>query len=177
MREIEIKAHARDIDSVLGALRSELGEGKGVHKHDRYFRRPGEAVQSMRIRRFPDRLEFTTKVNSREDGAEDNREYEFTAPLEELEGAVAFFHALGHEDFFIKEKDGYEWQRGDAHIELLSVNDLGWFLEIEVLLPFDSTASEAEAAREEIKALLKLYGVSEDDIETRAYRDMILGAQ
>ena len=174
MREIEMKAHARDYGSVLAVLSARLGEGREVHKYDHYLRRPGEEVQSMRIRRFPDRLEFTTKVNSRVGTLEDNREYEFSAPLDQFESSVAFFHTLGHEDFFIKVKDGYEWTDGKAHIELLGVNDLGWFLEIEVLLPFNAGAAEVDEAKGQIMAIFRECGIEEQDIELRAYRDMIL---
>ena len=175
MREIELKAHVRDLERTLSCFRSYLGEGKEVHKKDTYLRRPGEKIQSMRIRKFPERLEVTTKQNSRKEGLEDNSEYEFSVPLEEYDKAILFFNALGHEYFFTKEKDGYEWQDGDAHIELLEVNDLGWFLEIEVLLPFTSSDDDAGRAREEILALFGKAGIENCDIEEKAYRDMILG--
>ena len=66
---------------------------------------------------------------------------------------------------------------GDAHVELLSVNDLGWFLEIEILLPFGSSDDEAEEARKRIDAIMKNAGVSRSDYEMKSYREMILGSE
>ena len=64
-----------------------------------------------------------------------------------------------------------------AHVELLSVNSLGWFLEIEILLPFESDDDEAEEARLEIVSLLAEVGLREKDYESRSYREMILESE
>ena len=66
---------------------------------------------------------------------------------------------------------------GSAHIELLSVNTLGFFLEIEVLLPFDSSSDAEKEARKHILSLLDEAGLEKSDIEYRSYREMILEAE
>ena len=177
MKEIEIKAHARKAEDIKKLFDSLYGEGKPVHKYDHYFRRPGASVQALRIREHKGIIELTTKKTSTSEAGEDNEEYEFQAPLAEKDRAIMFFHALGYEDFFIKKKDGWEWMDGDAHVELLSVNDLGWFLEIEILLPFGSSDDEAEEARKRIDAIMKNAGVSRSDYEMKSYREMILGSE
>ena len=88
-----------------------------------------------------------------------------------------FFHALGYEDFFIKKKDGWEWFADDAHVELLSVNKLGYFLEIEILLPFDSSLKEAKDAMRKIESLMEKAHVDKSDYEIRSYREMILESE
>ena len=173
MREVEIKAHAAEPERLKAELDSLFGAGQEVHKKDRYFRRPGELRQSLRIRRFPDCLELTTKRTGGTAEGENNLEYEFRVPSCEYDRVVAFFHALGHEDYFVKNKDGWEWRDGDMHIELLSVNDLGYFLEIEILLPLDAAESLINDGLGRIHSLLDRLGAG-DFIEMRPYRDMIL---
>ena len=177
MREIELKAHAYRWQDVKARLESRLGEGGEVHKLDRYLRRPGEDVQAMRLRMNNGSLEFAVKRTHSGPEGEDNEEYEFSADRREYERALEFFHVLGLEDFFIKKKDGWQWMDGDAHIELLSVNTLGWFLEIEVLLPFGSSEEEEAMARNAISSIMDECGIEESDYESRAYRDMILEAE
>ncbi len=174
MREVEIKAWAENPEGIKAHFDNLAGEGGEVHKMDRYFRRPGEKIQAFRIRCFDGKVELTAKKTSSGPDGENNEEYEFRALPDQSDAATAFFHALGYEDFFIKKKDGYEWYCGRAHVELLSVNTLGWFIEIEILIPFDSDDDAVAAARNEIISLLSDAGVGEEDYESRSYRDMIL---
>ena len=174
MREIESKARVSDPGRVKAILDTLYGEGREVHKRDHYFHLPGEVIQSLRIREYDGKIEITTKHNFRDANGENNEEYEFLAEPGQYDKAVSFFHALGHEDYFVKEKDGWEWHDGDAHIELLAVNDLGYFIEIEILIPFDSDADLADESGRRIHFLLSSLGL-EGCIERRAYRDMILG--
>ena len=174
MREIESKARVEDPQRIKEILDSRYGEGRPVHKDDHYFHRPGELIQSLRIRQYGGRIEITTKHNSRDRNGENNLEYEFLAASGEYEKAVAFFHALGHEDYFRKIKDGWEWNDGDAHIELFSVNDLGYFIEIEILIPFDADEECAERSGRRVRSLLSSLDLGKS-IEPRADRDMILG--
>ena len=119
-------------------------------------------------------MEVACKRASSADGREDNEEYEFGALPSDYGRAVDFFHALGHEDFFLKHKTGWEWNDGDAHIELLQVNDIGTFLEIEVLLPFGCPDTDVGRAYSHILRLLADAGMDDMDIERRSYRQMIL---
>ena len=173
MREIESKARVADPGRVKAILDSLYGEGREVHKRDHYFHLPGSLLQSLRIREYGGRIELTTKHRSRDANGENNEEFEFFAASGEYDRAVAFFHALGHEDYFVKTKDGWEWHADDAHIELLSVNDLGYFAEIEILIPFDADERVADECGKKVLSLLSSLGLSEC-VERRAYRDMIL---
>ena len=177
MREVEIKAWAENPEGIKAHFDNLAGEGGEVHKMDRYFRRPGEKIQAFRIRCFDGKVELTAKKTSSGPDGENNEEYEFRALPDQSDAATAFFHALGYEDFFIKKKTGYEWMAERAHVELLSVNSLGWFLEIEILLPFESDDDEAEEARLEIVSLLAEVGLREKDYESRSYREMILESE
>ena len=57
----------------------------------------------------------------------------------------------------------------------MEVNDLGYFLEMEALLPFDADNRMKDDARSKLIELLHLFGLEEKDIERRSYRSMILG--
>ncbi len=176
MKEIEIKAHAADMESIAGIISVTCGRnGHPVSKHDLYFRRPGEKLQALRIRRFPDHLEVTAKKQFQGDISEENSEYEFRTSLEEEQNLVSFFECLGYEKYFIKDKEGLEWSVGPVHVELLRVNDLGVFLEMEYLLDFSCGPDDVAAAQEELFRLLHLFGLGEGDVERRSYREMILG--
>lgn len=177
MREVEIKAHAREHEEVKAHFDSLLGSGREVHKHDHYFRRPGEKVQALRLREYNGIIEFTTKKTCSGPEGENNAEYEFRALPDQRKEAVDFFHSLGYEDFFIKNKNGWEWMDGDAHIELLDVNTLGWFLEIEILLPFEADESTVNAARRKIDGIMEAAGIRKEDYEPCSYRDMILESE
>ncbi len=175
MREVEIKAHAKDYLAVKAEIENRYGKGKDVRKVDHYFRRPGEIKQALRVRENNDHLEFTAKKNSKSMEGENNLEYEVELSLDQLDSSLMFFRALGFEDYFIKRKSGFEWNTGSVHVELLEVNELGWFLEMESLLPFDCGESDIEKANKELHRLLKVFSLSEDDIEMKSYRFMILG--
>ena len=175
MREVEIKAHAKDYLAVKAEIEKQYGKGMDVKKVDHYFRRPGEIKQALRVRENNDHLEFTAKKNSKSKEGENNLEYEVELSLDQLDSSLMFFRALGYEDYFIKRKSGFEWNTGSVHVELLDVNDLGWFLEMEALLPFDSDDNDVAKANKELHRLLKEFLLSEDDIEMKSYRFMILG--
>lgn len=161
----------------MAALIDSLSEEghKGVKKHDLYFHRPGEVQQALRIRRFEDHLEVTAKKQFKDCVSEENREYEFSASLDEAENLKAFFLCLGYEEYFVKEKTGFEWYFGPVHVELLEVNGVGAFLEMEYLLDFSSSKEDVEHAQQELYRLLHLFGLDESDVEMKSYREMILG--
>ena len=175
MREIEIKAHALDYRKVLESIVEIAGNGSPVDKRDHYFRLEGNIKPALRIRKFNDHLEFTAKKNSKGSESEDNLEYEVMLGLDQYDNAVSFFRALGYVDYFIKLKKGYEWTYNGTHVELLEVNDLGWFLEMEILLPFDSSEEKIGKAQKKLRDLLQLFSLKDEDIEMRSYRSMILG--
>ena len=176
MKEIEIKAHAGNMEKMALIIDS-LAEArhKVVKKCDLYFHRPGEVQQALRIRYFEDHLEVTAKKQFKDSLCEENREYEFSSSLDQAENLKAFFLCLGYEEYFVKEKTGFEWYFGPVHVELLEVNDLGAFLEMEHLLDFSASKDEVENAKRELYRLLHLFGLDDRDVEMKSYREMILG--
>ena len=62
----------------------------------------------------------------------------------------------------------------DVHIELLEVNDLGFFLEMEILIPFNSSEEDVSDSQFHLQKLLSKFGISKDKVCSKSYRSMIL---
>lgn len=82
---------------------------------------------------------------------------------------------LGLSKAMQKKKSGWDWQiptetkgRQPINVEISMVNDLGWFLEIELFAKDDSEQS-IEEGRGELFSLLAKLEVPEEKIETRPY--------
>ncbi|HIS13455.1 MAG TPA: CYTH domain-containing protein, partial [Candidatus Ornithospirochaeta stercorigallinarum] len=116
---------------------------------------------------------FTAKKQHLGERSEDNLEYEIHLDKKERESAIQFFECLGFEKYFRKHKRGFSWHYEGIHIELLEVNDLGAFLEMEALLPFEADESAVSSAQDELYSIIDRFGLS-DQIERTSYREMIL---
>ncbi len=172
MKEIELKAWAsedlkKEIDLLVGK------KCENVDKFDLYFRRPGEIVQALRIRVNNGELELTAKDQRYGAVSEDNSEYELRLTKDQRDEAIAFFKCLGYEEYFVKKKIGYSWIYNGLHIELLKVNDIGTFLEVEALLPLDAKDEEVTEAQNKLVDLFKHFNLL-DKIERTSYRELIL---
>ncbi len=98
--------------------------------------------------------------------------------------AISFFECLGYEKYFRKIKSGWEWMVDSIHVELMEVSgysyrkkggerNVGWFIELEILLP-PTLKVDLREKQKSLYDLLSRLGISEDKIETRSYRSMIL---
>ncbi len=184
MREVELKAHVKDYLQVKNKLESLYGKGTDVSKSDLYFRLPGSVHQALRVRNNRGVLEFTAKKMRNDSKSEDNEEYEVLVDIKQEGNAYAFFECLGYEKYFRKNKAGWEWTVDDIHVELLEVSgfrygeekavkELGYFLEMEILIPFKEKVDLFEK-QNSLYDLLKRLGFCDNDVEMRSYRSMIL---
>ena len=174
MKEVEIKAHATEdlrstIESITGM------EGRTVDKWDQYFHLPGCITQKIRLRKNNGVLEMTTKEQKFTGETEDNAEYEIKFSMDQYDNAHDLINSLGYVDYFVKIKKGWDWTWEGVHIELLKVNDIGWFLEMEALIPLDSSREDVEKAQDTLFRLLHEFGLSDDAVEKTSYRTMIIG--
>lgn len=173
MREIEIKAHVKDAECLKKRIDSICGFGRVVSKKDTYLRNAEGAL--MRIRDNSGNLEATVKQSNKSAlGEENNLEYEILLSSS-FEDSLAFFNAIGYSFYFNKYKDGWDWHYDGVHIELLKVNELGWFLEMEILLPFSVDSDRVDREHSKLKSLLDMFSIDLSAIEKRSYRMMILG--
>ena len=54
------------------------------------------------------------------------------------------------------------------------MNDLGFFLEMEILIPFDSSEEDVSDGHFHLQKLLSKFGLSKEDVCNKSYRAMIL---
>lgn len=113
---------------------------------------------------------------------EKHREYKENPALEvndEKEFAVSdraeferFLHKAGFEAVYEKHKKSMQWEKGDALIELCTVEPLGDFLEMEILA---ETADEnrVKKTRLALEKLLKKYGIPLEQIEPMYYSELL----
>lgn len=178
--EIEVKARVTDVD----ALRAKLhAVSRGVYsfvKEDLYFAVP-EAPRGtveftlFRLRRENGDAIVTHKKRTMIGNVEENREVEFT--VTDADAFELFALSLGYVVSIRKRKTGEQYEIAASTlatvVELTEIDGLGWFAEIEILLPDDADDSQRDAARREIEATLKRLNIPRASIEPRRYTDML----
>ncbi len=170
--EVELKARLHHPAAVeakaaqLGALKKE------TFKEDVYFRRAGVTApvpkDRFRLRREAGQAVVTFKEKVVADGAEVNRETEFS-----VDNEFAFFqfaHRFGFEPFVVKRKKSRVYQVGRVAVELNEVEHLGHFIEIEILVEQEA---ETPFARTEIARMFTRLGLQPEDLEPRFYVQML----
>lgn len=191
MIEIELKAHVADRAAVEAAIASFAVLEGPVDKLDAYWHGPdwrlARGKKGFRVRAEDGRSVVTFKNKRSEGGIEINREREFE--VSDPEAFVEFAQRLGCEPFYTKRKRGLRYSvdpceraqggqdacSGAATIELVEVEGLGDFIEIEVLLPDEDPAAVA-LAQGEIRGFLARAGVGPEAIEPRYYSELLMAA-
>ncbi len=184
MIEVELKAHLRDRAAALAAVAAFARPAGAVEKRDSYWHAPGwresRGSTGFRLRYEHDSAVVNFKVKREEGGVEVNREVEFA--VSDRGAFDEFVLRLGCEPYYKKRKSGFafkaggdgQWRR-EATIEIVEVEGLGDFIEIEVLLEAEDPADVAEA-RGEIRAILARAGLGTKDIEPRFYSELLASA-
>jgi predicted adenylyl cyclase CyaB len=181
--EVELKARLRDRAAVEAAVGAFASRAEPVDKRDSYWHGPDwrlhRGARGFRIRSEGGSSVVTFKAKRSEGGIEINREREFG--VSDAGAFIEFAQRLGCEPFYDKRKRGNKYSvgrgegGGSATVEIVEVEGLGPFIEIEVLLEDDDPARIA-LAQGEIRGLLARSGVSEDDIESRYYSELLMDA-
>jgi predicted adenylyl cyclase CyaB len=181
MIEVELKARVRDRAAVETALRNFAVYVGEIDKRDIYWRAPssdaGVPNRTFRVRYESGACVVTFKHKSVEGGAEINIEREFG--VSDPDVFAEFAQRLGCELWYEKRKRGLKFETvskyaydGKALLEIVDVENLGCFIEIEELLHEDRK-SLVEDALSEISGLLARTGLSETDIESRYYSELL----
>jgi adenylate cyclase, class 2 len=197
MTEVELKARVRDVEATRARLAAFARKARDFDKRDEYWAKGPETGEGLmaaedsgrafRIRQdlslgpgaAPEAVAYVTfKNKSRSGGVERNEEHEFT--VSDGGEFAALAARLGARAVLRKRKRGEAWICGDLTIELCEVEGLGWFLEIEALvpsgLPRERAEAECEAATGRIRDALCRAGLAESDIEGRYYADLLAEA-
>jgi adenylate cyclase, class 2 len=176
--EVELKAHIEDKAAVERRLASFAKFLRPVDKRDSYWHGPDwkreRGSKGFRVRSEGSALIVTFKTKRMEGGVEVNREREFG--ISDAEAFREFVERIGCEPYYRKHKTGVAYRYDGMMLELLDVEGVGVFLEIERLL--DSDAPETiSKARKDVHAALALAGIPESAIEPRTYSELILGCR
>ncbi len=185
-KEIELKAHVDDYEKLLNLLRSDLYiKYEGIcEKFDIYFFNP-ILNNSFRVREqisnngnFIKNTIFTVKDKIIDQGIEQNNEYEVELDYNSFSQSLTFFNKLGFKESHRKIKKGYSFQflkyEKPLHIELLEVNNLGWFFEIEFIEENDINREKTSVLINQLYDTLEHFNIPFSNIEKRYYSQMIL---
>ena len=160
MFEIELKAHCNiETKDIIEKVTGKKGEE--VHKSDIYYiRSNGDVFRNRRI----DGINYITLKEryTDEEGIETNIENEFFIKDEELESYID-----GAKITHYKEKDGFSWSYKGTTLEFFKVNNLGYFVEIEIV------SNEKIKAKDILHGLLNEFKVPLSQIEHKAYCQLI----
>jgi adenylate cyclase class 2 len=178
MMEIELKARVRDKAAVEQRVESFARFLRNFDKSDEYWHGPdwrfSRGTKGFRLRKDGEKALVTFKQKRNDGGIEINKETEFE--VSDSAGFEALVQRIGCEPFYNKRKTGKAYDYDGCTVELVRVEGLGDFIEIERLLEKDEPA-EIALAQGSIRAILSMSGVPEGEIEGRSYSELILASR
>jgi adenylate cyclase class 2 len=173
--EIERKARIPDPEAIAASLSERFGAPSRSRKVDHYYSQPGDTENRFRLRTLDADSQddakgiVTWKTRVMEDGMEINDEHEF-----EVSSAQEFSSLLGRIGcavFAVKKKDTRAWRLDHGLLaELSNVDRLGWFLEVEAVIP---DTEGVEQAKRRVNRVFEELGIPASDYEPRAYLSML----
>lgn len=176
MMEVELKARVRDLAAVRRRVESFASYIRPFDKSDEYWHGPDwrfvRGTKGFRLRMDGQKAIVTFKQKRNDGGIEINRETEFE--VSSADGFKALVERIGCEPFYRKHKAGHAYGYDGCTIELVSIDGLGDFIEIERLLERDDSGDIALALGS-VKSILAMAGVPDNDIEGRSYSELMLG--
>jgi len=174
--EIELKAWVDDWDAMETLLRARCEFVRRFRKSDRYFcPSNGDTRNSaFRLREEGERALVTFKQKQIRDGIEYNREREFH--VDDSEAFIELVQRAGCSQFSAKTKVGMEFRADGMTIDLVTVETVGDFIEVEIIESSEDPRTHARAARR-IRKFFAETGISVDRIESRPYLALISGQE
>lgn len=175
MMEIELKARVRDKAAVAARVAAFARFLRNFDKSDEYWHGPDwrfvRGTKGFRLRKDGEKALVTFKQKRNDGGIEINKETEFQ--VSDAAGFEALVQRIGCEPFYNKRKTGAAYDYDGCTVELVAIEGLGDFIEIERLIEKDEPA-EIALAQGSIRAILAMSGVPEGEIEGRSYSELIL---
>lgn len=161
---------------IASILPARYGESTLHHQADKIFLQrtdsfkdfvPGDPV--MRLRQTDEKIMLTYKRAVTDGG--DRIEHELS--IDSFETAEALLKELGYKPVVMVDKVRAEYREGDMAMCLDEVKGLGAFLEIEIIA---ATKDEIGDFVERIMSLALELGLSEEDLETKKYDQLVAQA-
>ena len=166
--EVEVKAWVVDRPAVEAALSNKAVFEREFVSRDIYFIQSHSEEPHLRLRREDAIYSVTTKDKSIANGIEVNDEIEF-----EVSDGLAFCRLLnrfGFEPHAVKHKRGQTFRAGQVRIDLVEVEGLGLFIEVEILC---EEVSHVKNARREVMGWLARLDINPDAIEATPYTQLL----
>ena len=191
--EIELKAHVTNWDALKRLLSEKAEYLWAFEKTDTYWfpeknSFPWFPPSGLRLRRekrcskkgTETSLCLVTYKNKEvKDGIEVNDEREFEVSAPKRQSAVVFeefLKKIGLIPGSSKKKRGWAFSREGINAELVEVEGLGWFVELEIIDPIHADSDMEAAFTEGKKRLLEFLdflGIEREAIESRFYTEML----
>jgi predicted adenylyl cyclase CyaB len=166
--EIEEKVKVTNVDAMRQKLRSQFLEQGSEVKHDTYFKH-NEKDTIIRMRESGKGLLVTFKLyNSTDEGAGVNHESELG--INNKKNFKEFMQLLNFTDCFAKVKRVELFTDGPLHYELVHIDELGDFLEVELLEEEESRLKEGHKM---VKEAIFNLGFTEEDLIKQSYRALM----
>ncbi|MCL2834854.1 MAG: class IV adenylate cyclase [Treponema sp.] len=181
-REIELKAKIQNSEAIKTKAARFAPFCGTFEKEDAYWHQnvPQEnSGYGVRVRReiYTDasgktehKNYVTWKTKEVRDGVEFNDEKEFE--ISPVPVFAEFLKSLKFTQTISKTKKGAAYKKENLTIEITEVKNLGWFTELEILLP-DNQVNDEAAAKEKLLFILDELGVKRDAIESRPYTQLL----
>ncbi len=172
MLEIEMKVRVASLDPIRRQLTGRHARFLGrIHEHDVYYNAPhrdfGETDEAVRVRYTGDHAVITYKGAKIEASGLKARE-ELNTAVESGEVFEAILDRLGFTRTAEVNKWRENYQLGNTAVSLDSVDELGTFVEIEVMAEGNDTAASGQ-----IDAISKEIGVQGEPI-LASYLELLL---
>jgi adenylate cyclase class 2 len=178
--EIELKAHVKDSETLKKNLLEKAEFIGTFEKEDVYwFGARLLPASGLRIRKekrcFADgtgesTVFVTYKTKELWDGVEINDEREFEVnPAEVFEELLK---KMALEPGMSKRKQGLAFVKEGINAELMEVENLGWFVELEILAE-NSREETITEGKERLLAFLDSLGIEREAIEKRFYSELL----
>lgn len=167
--EVEMKAWVDDWAAVEARLRATCTFSRAFRKEDRYFA-PADDARLFRVRVDGEAAYVTYKEKRIADGAEVNLEREFG--VDDAGAFVDFVTRFRAREEFAKVKEGLHFDHDGLTVELVRVEGLGEFLEVELVHESDDPAVHRRAV-ERIRAFLADVGIRPERIEEQPYMKLL----
>ena len=160
--EIKFRVNLEDIREKIEALGAKC-EGEEIQE-DLYFALPSK--QLLRIRKIINLNEVILGYKQIKD--ERNEEFdEIEVKVEDFEKMRVILKRLGFKEDVWVRKHRYVYKFGNVTFELNRVENLGDFLDIEVI------ADDTQEAKRRIWEVANMLGLREEDVEPRLYQEML----
>ena len=180
MYEIEIKAWDKE-PAKTEKLTAAFAEYEGFFdKSDVYYKQKAPPKQSVRLRlekSFVDGKEPVEKnwitykqKETRDGGLEVNKEIEFE--VSDGNSFLSMLEGLGFELSLKKHKKTKSYHYKEFHIELVEIESLGNFVEIETLQE-DENPETVKRLQNALYEVLEKCGISKDAVEKRYYSELL----